>query len=240
MADCFLLGVKTLCHRCLYPFWTVVLEKILESPLGCKEIKPVNPKGNQSRIFTRGTDAEVEAPILWPLDVKNWLIGKDPDAGKDWKQEEKGMAEDEMVGWHHWLSGHEFEQTPGDGDGQGSLVCCSPWGHWVRHDWATVLNWYPLFHQGFSCVHNNIFIHTSCLVTECQYSAYDKGIPYYSNNILAWPQNSKALSLFTFQGLFTFCSLFLSSLSPLLFGLFLNSLNINFHRILRDHPSHFN
>ena len=118
--------------------------------------------------------------------------------------------------------------------------CAAVLGVAVRHDWATELNWYPLFHQGFSCVHNNIFIHASCLVTECQYSAYDKGIPYYSNNILAWPQNSKALSLFTFQGLFTFCSLFLSSLSPLLFGLFLNSLNINFHRILRDHPSHFN
>ena len=122
---------------------TVVLEKILESPLGCKEIKPVNPKGNQSRIFTRGTDAEVEAPILWPLDVKNWLIGKDPDAGKDWKQEEKGMAEDEMVGWHHWLSGHEFEQTPGDGDGQGSLVCCSPWGH-KETDRTERLNWTDL------------------------------------------------------------------------------------------------
>ena len=90
-------------------FWTVVLEKTLESPLGCKKIKPVNPKGNQSWIFIGRTDAEAETPILWPSDVKNWLIGKDPDAGKDWRQEEKEMIEDEMVGWHHGLNGHEFE-----------------------------------------------------------------------------------------------------------------------------------
>ena len=94
-------------------FWTVVLEKTLESPLDCKEIKPVNPKGNKSWIFIRKTDVEAETPILWPPDVKNWLIGKDPDAGKDWRQEEKGMIEDEMVGWHHWLNEHEFEQAPG-------------------------------------------------------------------------------------------------------------------------------
>ena len=90
-------------------FWTVVLGKILESLLDCKEIKPVNPKGNQSWMFIRRTDAEAEAPILWPPDLKSWLIGKDPDAGKDWGQEEKGMTEDEMIGWHHWLNGHEFE-----------------------------------------------------------------------------------------------------------------------------------
>ena len=88
-------------------FWTVVLEKTLESPLDCKEIKPVNPKGNW--IFIERTDAEAETPILWPPDAKNWLTGKDPDAGKDWGQEEKGMTEDEMVGWHHWLNGHELE-----------------------------------------------------------------------------------------------------------------------------------
>ena len=110
-------------------FWTVVLKKALESPLDSKEIKPVNPKGSQSWIFTGRTDAEAEAPILWPPDVKNWLTGKDPDAGKDWRQEEKGMTEDEMVGWHHWLNGHEFEQALGVGDGQGSLACYSPWGH---------------------------------------------------------------------------------------------------------------
>ena len=90
-------------------FWTVVLEKTLESPLDCKEIQPVHPKGNQSWIFIGRTDAEAEAPILWPPDVKNWLIGKDPDAGKDWRWEEKGTAEDEMVGWYHQLNGHEFE-----------------------------------------------------------------------------------------------------------------------------------
>ena len=110
-------------------FWTVILEKTLESPLDCKEIQPVHPKGNQSWIFIARTDAEAETPILWPPDAKNWLIRKDPDAGKDWRREEKGMTEDEMVGWHHPLNGHKFEQTPGDGDGQGSLACRSPWGH---------------------------------------------------------------------------------------------------------------
>ena len=91
--------------------------------------KPVNPNGKQPWIFIGRNDAEVEAPILWPLDVKSRLMGKDPDAGKDWGQEEKGMTEDEIVGWHHWLNGHEFEQTPGDGEGQGSLVCWSSSGH---------------------------------------------------------------------------------------------------------------
>ena len=108
-------------------FWTVVLEKTLESPLDCKEIQPVHPRGNQSRIFIGRTDAEAETPILGP-DAKNWLIGKGPDAGKDWRQEEKGTTEDEMVGWHHWLDGQEFEQALGVGNVQGSLVCCSPWG----------------------------------------------------------------------------------------------------------------
>ena len=119
----------------------MVLEKTLESPLDCKEIKPVNPKANQPWIFFGKTDAEGEAPILWPPDVKSQLIGKDPDAGKDWRQEEKGATEDEMAGWRHPLDGHEFEQALGVGDGQGILACCSPWGHRVRHDWATELNW---------------------------------------------------------------------------------------------------
>ena len=104
----------------------------------CKEIKPVSPKGNQSWIFTGRTDAE--APILWPPNEKNWLIGKDPDSGKDWEQEEKGMTEDEMVEWHHQLNGHEFEQVLGVGDGQGSLACCSPWGH-KKSDMTEWLNW---------------------------------------------------------------------------------------------------
>ena len=109
--------------------WIVMLEKTLESPLDCKEIKLVNSKGNQPWIFIRMAVAEAEAPILWPPDAKSWLIGKDPDAGKDWGQEEKGTTEDEMVGWHHQLDGHEFVQAPGNSEGQESLVGCSPWDH---------------------------------------------------------------------------------------------------------------
>ena len=107
-------------------FLTVVLEKTIESPLDCKEMKPVNPKGNHPWIFIGGTDAEAEALIFWPPDTKSWLIGKDPDGRKDWRQEEKGMTEGKMVGWHHWVSGHEFEQTLEDGEEQGNLVCCYP------------------------------------------------------------------------------------------------------------------
>ena len=105
----------------------MVLEETLESLLDCKVIKPVNPKGNQSCMFIGRTDAEAEAPILWPPDMKKWFIRKDPDARKDWRQEEKGTTDDEMVGWHHWLSGNEFEQALQVGNGQGSLACCSPW-----------------------------------------------------------------------------------------------------------------
>ena len=121
-------------------FQTVLQEKALESPLDCKEMKPVNPKGYQPWIFFGRTEAEAEAPILWPPDAKSWLTGKDPDAGKDWRQEEKGMTEDGLVGWHHWLDGPEFEQAPGVGDGQGSLVCSSPWG---CKEWDMIkrLNW---------------------------------------------------------------------------------------------------
>jgi len=109
-------------------FWTEVLEKTLESPLDSKEIKLINPKGNQSWIFIGRSDAETEAPTLWPPDVKSWLIGKVPDAGKDWGQKEKRTIEDKMVGWHHLLNGHEFEQTPWASERQGSLACCRPWG----------------------------------------------------------------------------------------------------------------
>ena len=112
-------------------FQTMVLKKTLESPLDCKEIQLVNLKEDQSWQFIGRTDAEAETPIPWPFNVENWLIGKkkkNPDAGKDWRQEEKGTIEDEMVGWHHWLHGYEFEQAVGVGDGQGSLACCSPWG----------------------------------------------------------------------------------------------------------------
>ena len=121
-------------------FWTVVLEKTLENPLDCKEIKPVNPKGNQSWIFIGRMDAEAETPILWPPNVKDWLSGKDPDVGKDWRQEEKGTTQNEMVGWHHQLNGHEFAQAPRAGDGQGGLACCSPWGR-KESDTTEGLNW---------------------------------------------------------------------------------------------------
>ena len=131
-------------------FWTVVLvlEKTLESPLDCKEIKPVHPKGDQSWVFIGRTDAEAETPVLWPSDLKSWLIWKDPDAGKDWGQEEKGMTEDKMAEWHHQLNGHWFGWTLGVGDGQGGLACCGSWGRgkldtteWLK--W-TELNWTEL------------------------------------------------------------------------------------------------
>ena len=109
-------------------FWTVVL-KTLERPFDCKEIQPVNSKGNQSWIFFGRTDNEAETPMHWPPDGKNWLIGKDPDARKDWRQEGKGTTEDELVGWPHWLNQHEFEKTLGDSEGQGNLACCSSLGH---------------------------------------------------------------------------------------------------------------
>ena len=122
-------------------FWAVVLEKALESPLDCKEIQLVHPKGDQSWVFFGRTDAKAETTIIWPPVAKSWLLGKDSDSGRDWGQEEKGMTEDEMARWHPQLNGHEFEWTPGVGVGQGGLVCCNSWGHRVRHDWATELNW---------------------------------------------------------------------------------------------------
>ena len=124
-------------------FWIVLLEKTLESPLDCKETKAVNPKGNQSWIFIGRTDAEADAPIIWPPDTKSQLTRKDPNAGKDWRWEEKGTREDEMVKWHHWLNGDEFEQTPGDGEGQGSPVVWSPWvtkKQTKLSDWTTTAN----------------------------------------------------------------------------------------------------
>ena len=120
----------------------MVLEKTLESPLDCKEIQPVHPKGNQSWVFFGRNDAKAETPVLWPPDAKSWLTGKDPDAEKDWGQE-KGMTEDEMVGWHHRLDGHEFEWTQGVGDGQGGLGCCDSWGH-KESDTTERLNWTEL------------------------------------------------------------------------------------------------
>ena len=135
-------------------FWTVVLEKTLESPLDIKEIKPVNIKINQCWIFIVRTDAEAEAPILWPPDAKSWLIRKDHDARKDWRQEEKGTTEGEIVGWHHQLDGHEFEQAPGDGDGQGSLVCCS---HGIAKSQIWLSDWTelsPLSQRKLVCLLN--------------------------------------------------------------------------------------
>ena len=124
-------------------FWTVVLEKTLESPLDCKEIQPVHSEVDQLWDFFGRTDAKAETPVLWPPHAKSWLIGKESDAGKDWGQEEKGPTEDEMAGWHHWLDGCESEWTPGVGDWQGGLACCDSWG---RKESATTkrLNWTEL------------------------------------------------------------------------------------------------
>ena len=122
-------------------FWAVVLEKTLQSPLDCKEIQPVHPRGDQSWVFIGRTDVEAGTPILWPPHAKSWLIGKDPDAGMDWGQEEKGTTEDEMAGWHHQLDGHELESTPGVGDGQGGLACWDSWGH-KESDTTELLNWH--------------------------------------------------------------------------------------------------
>ena len=126
-------GLKNWC------FWTAVLEKTLESPLNFKEIQPVHPKGDQSWVFIGRTNIEAETPVLWPPDVKSWLIWKDPDSGKDWRQEEETDTEDETVGGHHWLNGHELGSTPRIGDGQGGLACCGPW-RWKELD-MTELNW---------------------------------------------------------------------------------------------------
>ena len=125
-------------HWC---FWTVVLEKTLESPLDCKEIQPVHSEGDQPWDFSGRNDAKAETPVLWPPHAKSGLIGKDSDAGRDWGQEEKGTTEDEMVRWHHRLDGRESGWTPGVGDGQGGLVCCDSWGRRVGHNWATDLIW---------------------------------------------------------------------------------------------------
>ena len=121
-------------------FWTVVLEKTLESPLDCKEIQPVHSRGDQPWVFFGRNDAEAETPVLWPPHLKSWLIGKDSDAGRDWGHEEKVTTKDEMAGWHHWLNGCEFEWTPGVGDGQGGLVCCDSWAC-KELETAERLNW---------------------------------------------------------------------------------------------------
>ena len=150
----------------------MVLEKTLESPLDCKEIQPVHPKGNQSWLFIGRTDVEAETPILWPPDVKNWLIWKDPHAGKDREQEEKEMTEDEMVGWHQQLDRHDFEQIPGVGDGKGSLVCCCPWGHKesdLRYFW-TELRYFSV-----------LFLHKSTYWLTCWYFMWHTYIEDWSS-----------------------------------------------------------
>ena len=147
MNGCESWTIKKVVHWKIDCFWPVVLEKTLESLLGCKEIKPVNPKGNPPWVFIGGTDAETEAPIVWPLDVKSWLIGKDPDAGKDWRQD-KGTTEDEMGEWHHQLNGHEFEQGPGDVEGQGSLV----------HGWVSELYNIQLYTAIYFLIYYNTYI----------------------------------------------------------------------------------
>ena len=141
-------------------FWTEVLEKTLESPLDCKEIQAVHPKGDQSWVFIGRTDAEAGTPILLLPHAKNWVVGKDPDAGKDWRQEEE-TTEDEMAGWHHQLYGHEFEWTPGVGDGQGGLVCCSPWGRkdQTRLSDCTEMNW--------EVSSKNLMVKAVCIFHQC-------------------------------------------------------------------------
>ena len=143
-------------------------------PLDCREIQPVHSEGNQPWIFIERTDAKAETPILWPPDVKNWLIWEDPDAGKDWRQEEKGTIEDEMVEWHHWLNGHEFEQAPGVGDGQGSLVCYTPWGS-KELDTTEPLNWTD-FCLGGSGKLNLKTVWSGLWMNYCQHE-YGKPVP---------------------------------------------------------------
>ena len=146
-------------------FWTVVLEKTLESPLDYKEIQPIHPKGDQSWVFIGRTDVEAETPILWPPDAKSWLIGKDSAAGKDWGQEEKGMTEDEMDGWHHWLDGHGSGWTPGVGDGQEGLLCCGSWGH-KESDMTNRLNLTDEIFFISSTLYSSIQVtYSKCIVT---------------------------------------------------------------------------
>ena len=150
-------------------FWTVVLEKTLERPLDCKEIQPVHPQGDQSWVFIGRTDAEAETPVLWPPDVKSWLTGKDPDAGKDWGQEEKGTTEDEMVGWHYQLYGHGFGWTLGVGDGQGGLACCGSWGRkeldtTERSNWIELLSLFSLSSQVKTRINSICFHFILCAI----------------------------------------------------------------------------
>ena len=164
-------------------FWTVVLEKTLESPLDCKEIQPIHSEGDQPWDFFVRNDAEAETPVLWPPHVKSWLIGKDSDAGRDWGQEEKGMTEDEMAGWHHWLDGRESKWTPGVGDGQGGLACCDSWGH-KELDTTEWLNWTKclLYMDDFTIYSFNLLLTASVLIfyLYCLFAFADELLPLVS------------------------------------------------------------
>ena len=148
------------CQKQNWCFWSVVLEKTLESPLDCREIQPVHSDGDQPWDFFGRNDAEAETPVLCPPHVKSWLIGKDSDAGRDWGQEEKGTTDDEMAGWHHWLNGRESEWTPGVGDGQGGLACCNSWGR-RESDTTEQLNWtkYKNDILSFCICYNELLLH---------------------------------------------------------------------------------
>ena len=163
-----------------------MLAKSLESPLDNKEIKPVNPEGNQSWIFTGRTDAEAKVPILWFPDAKSRLIGKDPDSGKDWGQEEKGATKHDLVGWYHPLDEHEFEQTPGNGEGQGSLVCCSPWGPKEPDTTEGLTHTHT---QAVSIFYLNFKLMQSCLFYINLYQIVYKQIPNYSLSPITYPFN---------------------------------------------------
>ena len=172
-------------------FWTVVLEKTLESPLDCKEIQPVHPKGDLSWIFMGRTDAEAETLILWPPHAKSWLIGKDSDAGRDWGQEEKGTTEDKIAGWHRWLDGHEFGWTLGIGDGQGGLVCCNLWGH-KELDMTEWLNW--ILHLLVLWYHSQKRWDNPALPVRCSHmsSGYEKYFGYFREAVMRPCRNEVA------------------------------------------------
>ena len=179
-------------------FWTVVLEKTLESPLDCNEIQAVHSKGDQPWVFIGRTDVDTETPILWPPHAKSWLIGKDPNAGRDWRQEEKGLTEVEIAGWHHRLDGHEFGWTPGVGDAQGGLVCCDSWGHkesdttervnWMQipqeEDIICLVYWYTLFCQN-QCW---ILVHTQWIFLKWMNASYGIDNNSISKEIQTLPQ----------------------------------------------------
>ena len=181
-------------------FWTVVLEKTLESPLDCKEIQPVHSKGEQPWVFLGRNEAKAETPVLWPPHVKSWLIGKDSDAGRDWEQEEKGTTDNEMAGWHHWLDGREFEWTPGDGNGQGGLACCNSWGL-KESDTTERLNWTD------NVIRTNFLTWGMSVVNQLIKSNNDSNF-YHINSLL---QNWALLRLWLMAFLFSNSSFILSA-----------------------------